>query len=247
MQFWVFYSGIRTFQHILHGKLTLITEKKHLVKTPEARRGRAAWQVLEVDSGGGIPLPWHRGGCKHLPLSATAGWQCSPITYCIPPCSKELFLLKELQRVKLDRFVIFFFLRRDLRWWDGEQLENSLASWQTFLVSGVKFIGKESLPVSTPICVNAKVGIRTSSCQRQKAENQRNPQGAGNGILNIPLLMRWQGQGKATLPLMLLEHFSALAALLQPSASKFIHKNLLSSLQHSQIFCCFSTLWQRTQ
>lgn len=104
-------------------------------------------------------------------------------------------------------------------------MENSLASWQTLLVSGVKFIGKESLPVSTPICVNAKVGIRTSSCQRQKAETQRNPQGAENGILNIPLIMRQQGQGKATLPLVLLEPFSALAALLQPSASKFIHKN----------------------
>lgn len=92
-------------------------------------------------------------------------------------------------------------------------MESSLASWQTFLVSGVKFIGKESLPVSTPICVNAKVGISTSSCQRQKAETWRNPQGAEYGILNIPLLMRQQGQGKATLPLVLLEPFSALAAL----------------------------------
>lgn len=46
-QRWVFYSGIGTFQHILHGKLTLITDQKHLVKTPEARRGRVAssWQV----------------------------------------------------------------------------------------------------------------------------------------------------------------------------------------------------------
>lgn len=92
-------------------------------------------------------------------------------------------------------------------------MENSLASWQTFLVSGVRFIGKVSLPVSTPICVNAKVGIRTSSCQRQKAETRRDPQGAEYGILNIPLLMRQQGQGKATLPLVLLEPFSALAAL----------------------------------
>lgn len=66
-QRWVFYSGIRTFQHILHGKLTLITDQKPFVKTPEARRDRAAssWQVSEVDSGGRIPLPWHQVGYKH--------------------------------------------------------------------------------------------------------------------------------------------------------------------------------------
>lgn len=73
MQRWVFYPGIRTFQHILHGKLTLNTEQKHLVKAPEARRGRAAWQDSEVDSGGRIPLLWHQVGYKHLPLGATAG------------------------------------------------------------------------------------------------------------------------------------------------------------------------------
>lgn len=45
----------------------LITDQKHLVKTPAARRDRAAssWQVSEVDSGGGIPLLWHQLGYKH--------------------------------------------------------------------------------------------------------------------------------------------------------------------------------------
>lgn len=116
-QRWVFYSGIRTFHPILHGKFTLITDQKRLVKTPEARRDRAAssWQVLGVESRGRIPLPWHQVGCKHpgadtfswVPLQADSAPQ-SPLTHCISPRRKVLFLLKKLQRVKLTDFCIFF-------------------------------------------------------------------------------------------------------------------------------------------
>lgn len=92
----------------------LITDQKRLVKTPEARRDRAAssWQVSEVDSGGGIPLPWHRVGYKHpeadtfswVTLQAASAPQSHP-THCISPCRRVFLLQKELQRVKLTDFL----------------------------------------------------------------------------------------------------------------------------------------------
>lgn len=63
----MFYSGIGTFHQVLYGKFTLITDQKHLVKTPEPKRDRAAsgWQITEVDSDVSILLPLHQVAYKH--------------------------------------------------------------------------------------------------------------------------------------------------------------------------------------
>lgn len=101
---------------MLHGKFTLITDQKHLVKTPEARRDGAAssWQVPGVDSRGGTPFATASGGLETRSaqiLSATAGWQCSPVTsHSLHfPLQEGVIQQKKLQRVKLTDFLIFFF------------------------------------------------------------------------------------------------------------------------------------------
>lgn len=63
----VFYSGTGTFRQVSYGKFTLITDQKHLVKTPEPKRDRAAssWQMTEVNSHVSILLPLHQVAYKH--------------------------------------------------------------------------------------------------------------------------------------------------------------------------------------
>lgn len=103
----MFYSGIGTFHQILYGKFTLITDQKHLVKTPEPKRDRAAssWQIMEVDSHVSILLPLHQVAYKHrnadtlswVPLQADCAPQ-SDLTCWISPCRKVLLLQKKWQR-----------------------------------------------------------------------------------------------------------------------------------------------------
>ena len=104
----MFYSGIRTFHQILYGKFTLITDQKHLVKTPEPKRDRAAssWQITEVDSHVSFLLPLHQVAYKHrnadtlswVPLQADSAPQ-SDLTCWISPCRKVIWLQKKLRRV----------------------------------------------------------------------------------------------------------------------------------------------------
>lgn len=108
MTHWVFYSGIGTFHQILYRKFTLITDQKHLVKTPEPKRNRAAssWQITEVDSHVSILLPLHQVAYKHrnadtlswAPLQANSAPQSDLICW-ISPWRKVLLLQKKLQRV----------------------------------------------------------------------------------------------------------------------------------------------------
>lgn len=108
MKHWVFYWEIGTFHPILYGKFTLITDQKHLVKTPEPRRDGAAssWQITEVGSRVGSVLPLHQVAHKHrdadtrsrVPLQADRA-PPSDLTCSISPCRKVLLLQKRLQQV----------------------------------------------------------------------------------------------------------------------------------------------------
>lgn len=106
-QRWVLYSGIRTFHQILQGEFTLITDQNHLVKTPEGIEQPAAgrfqrWTLVESHclAWGGLwtPRSWD------LPLSATAGWQCSQSLH-----FKVLFLQKKLHELSWQIFIFIFF------------------------------------------------------------------------------------------------------------------------------------------
>lgn len=107
MKHWVFYSGIRTFHQILYGKFTLITDQKHVVKTPVPKKDRAAssWQMLEVHFHVSILLPLHQVAYKHrnadtlswVPLPADNAPQ-TDLACWISPCREVLLLQKKLQR-----------------------------------------------------------------------------------------------------------------------------------------------------